>query len=329
MTKNHSYLTRCILSLQYCLQESLDADWDARSSGANDGYLGVSNTQHFDSVIAFVPARTFAIAFSTWYSVTGQVISGQIPNMTFAPNGNLEFRFIDPVKSTLLNPIPTIEELKSDYDDKYGIYFGDASAFDTLMPPLPPGVPDGWMTIELVNLRGAYTDDVSKYLFTMQQAWNAMPTNPSVPYGEDVVDICDAANGIFPCAGIPTEGAKCCNPPIPTILAHLGKGWGWGYDPSTTPTTGKMHPFKDADAIANMFKESSISAFNAKRSELDAGIFAGGAMMRWLDESSPNSGFEARKLDGQMCGSPDFVLNPNKECINEMCVNSICVHSDV
>jgi len=315
-------------ALSIAVIDVTDEAWDACSSGPNDGYLGITSLRRFDSVVVFVPARTFAIAFSTWYVVTGQVISGKIPDLTFSPNSNLEFRFIDPQTSALLNPIPTIEELKSDYDDKYGIFFGGASAFDTLMPPLPPGVPDGWIAIEATNLRGAYTDDVSQYMFALEQAWNTMPTNPSVPYGEDVVDICDAANSIFPCAGIPTQGAKCCNPPIPAI-AHLGKGWGWGYDPSITPTTGKMQPFKDTNALVNMFKESSISAFNAKRSELDAGIFAGGAMMRWLDESFPHSGFEARKLDGQMCGSPDFALTPNKECINEMCVNSICVDSEV
>ena len=48
-------------------------------------------------------------------------------------------------------------------------------------------------------------------------------------------------------------------------------------------------------------------------------------MMRWLDESFPNSDYEVRKLVEQNCGSMDFVMDPNKECISDACVDSICV----
>ena len=85
----------------------------------------------------------------------------------------------------------------------------------------------------------------------------------------------------------------------------------------------------DQELIASLFrtgsKQNSISDFNKKRSQLNADVFAGGAMMRWLDATSPYSEFEARKLDGQMCGSLDFTEDPNKECINDACVDSVCV----
>ena len=284
----------------------------------------------FDSLIAFVPARAFAIAFGTWYGINGKVLSNQLPNLNFAPNSNLEFRFINPKETAILNPIPTIEEIKSEFDQKYNLLFGGVdSAFDLLLPPLPPGVPDGLVAIEVVNIRGVYTNDVSKYLLALQQAWSSMPTNPYLPYGENIVKTCDAEKGIFPCQNPPIAGSQCCNPPIPAILTHLGKGWGYAFDPTTTPTTGKMQPFMDQESISNLFrtgsKQNSISDFNNKRSQLNADVFAGGAMTRWLDATSPYSEFEARKLDGQMCGSLDFTADPNKECINDACVDSVCV----
>jgi len=178
-------------------------------------------------------------------------------------------------------------------------------------------------------MRNVYGEDVSKYMFALQEAYASMPTNPFLPYGENIVKECDAINGTFPCSGPPAEGTKCCNPPIPVYSTRLGKAWGWAVDPSTTPTTGKLQPFKDAGIISNAFtagsKQNSIADFNAKRAELDADVFSGGAMLRWLDPSAPNTGFEVRKLDGQMCASVDFMLDPDKECISDSCIDSVCV----
>lgn len=307
-------------------QNELDRMWDG-AAAANDGFFLI-NSHAFDSVIVFVPARTLASVFGTWYDVVTRAITGKLPDTDFYPNANLEFRFLNPVETGVLNPIPTIDETKSEFNEKHAQLYGD-NAFDLLMPPLPVGVSDGYVVIELTNIRNVYDQDVSKFMFAMQEAWSSMPTNPLLPYGGGVVKECDATNGIVPCQGVPEDGAMCCNPPIPSYLIHLGKGWGHGFDPSTTPTTGKLQPFKDPHAIANVFttgsKQSSISNFNAKRIELDADVFSGGAMMRWLVPSAPNSDFEVRKLDGQMCGSPDFMMDPDKECINDSCVESICV----
>jgi hypothetical protein len=57
---------------------------------------------------------------------------------------------------------------------------------------------------------------------------------------------------------------------------------------------------------------------------LNADVFSGGALMRWLDPSEPNSDLEVRKLDGQMCDSPIFKADPDVECISDSCVDSIC-----
>ena len=58
--------------------------------------------------------------------------------------------------------------------------------------------------------------------------------------------------------------------------------------------------------------------FNAKVEELNADVFTGGALLRWLrpDEAKP---FEPRKLNGQECGSPEYVMNPDAECLVGIC----------
>ena len=55
----------------YDSQDTLDGFWDAGSSGPNDGYFIMDYSLAFDSLIAFVPARAFAIAFGTWYASQG------------------------------------------------------------------------------------------------------------------------------------------------------------------------------------------------------------------------------------------------------------------
>ncbi len=306
----------------------LDGLWDADSSTSNDGYFIMDLVTSFDSMIAFVPARSLANAFGTWYEVCSQALTGTLSGIDYVPNSSLEFRFIDPKETAVLNPIPPMSEVKAAFNDENEAYFGP-EAFDTLFPPLPEGLPDGWIAIELINLKYINDNDFEKFAVAMQQAWSMMGSNPFLPYGDGVVDTCDASNNIFPCQGAPAEGTQCCNPSIPVYMVHLGKGWGYGLNPSTTPTTGKMTPFTDPVAIANMYntvpsKQSSILSFNAKRAELDADVFSGGAMMRWLDPSVPNTDYEVRKLTNQQCDSPDFMLDPNKECINDSCVDSVC-----
>lgn len=313
-------------ALSTSVQTQLDEMWDTASSAANDGFF-LTDPALFTTVILFAPARSLASIIGTWYDIMTRAVTGTLPGIDFIPNANLEFRFVNPIETAVLNPIPTIDETRTAFNEKHAQFFGE-NAFDSLMPPLPDGIPDGYVSVEFVNIRGVFDDDLSIMNAALQEAWNSMPTNPLVPYSESVVMECDALNGINPCQGIPEEGTTCCNPSIPSHLIHLGKGWGHGIDTFTTPFTGKFQPFQNLDSINNAFstgsKLNSVSNFNAKCTELDAEVFSGGAMLRWLDSSVPNSRFEARKLDGQMCGSLDFVMEPDKECINESCVDSIC-----
>jgi len=324
------------------VQMLLDAGWDATKATTNDGYfLDTGSTATFDSLIAFMPARVFSRGFSTWYQVTGQVITGSmtgtgpLEGALFFPNGNLEFRFVNPTHTAVLNPIPPIDELKADFDRKYNaLYGGVESAFDLLFPPPPPGAPDGYVAIELVNIRGVYDENASKYFFALKKAWSAMPSNPLLPYIKDVIiPDCDPLNGIFPCQGLPQLSEKtCCNPVVPTKLVHFGKGWGWDIDPDTTPTTGQFVPYHDPVEIGNMFtlgtKKNSIANFQSKMKELQSEqLFGGGSMHRFFDvKYDPTTEFEVRKLDGQLCGSPKFQLDPNKECIKQHCEDdSFCL----
>ena len=120
----------------------------------------------------------------------------------------------------------------------------------------------------------------------------------------------------------PTNGTlPCCNPPVP-VNVHLAKGWGYGSDLETTPTTGKLVPFQNKAASDAVFagRSKDINDFIAKVKEYNAEVFSGGALLRWL---RPGSGeFEPRMLVGQMCGSPEYKLDPNAECILGNCNNS-------
>jgi len=319
------------------IQLQLDAGWDATKATTNDGYfLAPGGSATFDSLIAFMPARVFPRGFSTWYQITGQQVSTGTGG--FFPNGNLEFRFVNPTQTAVLNPIPPIDELKADFNLKYNAVYGlveSESDFDLLFPPPPPGVPDGYVAIELVNIRGLYDDNASKYFFALKKAWSAMPSNPLLPYIEGaIIPECDLLNGIVPCQGIPQPGEmKCCNPVVPTKLVHFGKGWGWDIDPDTTPTTGQFVPYHDPVEIGNMFtlgtKKNSIAQFQSKMTELQSEqLFGGGSMQRFLEVNNddPTTEFEVRKLDGQLCGSPQFKLDPNKECITQHCEDdSFCL----
>lgn len=305
----------------------LDGLWDIASSTTNDGYYAIDSSALFDLALVIIPARALSSAFATWYQITTLAVTNKLPDTELFPNANLEFRFIDPKETAVLNPIPTMAEVKADFNERYAPFYGE-NAFDLLIPPINgQGIPDGFVAMESNNVRNIYDNDVSKFMFAVQEAWGSMPTNPLLPYDENIVKEC-MINEILPCNGPPVKGTKCCNPPIPVFSTHLGKSWGWGVDPSTTPTTGKLQPFKDADTISNAFtvgsKQNSIDDFNAKRDDLDASVFSGGAMLRWLDPSTPNTHYEVRNLEGQECGSISFKLDPDKECISNSCIKSIC-----
>eukprot|EP00588_Corethron_pennatum_P016216 CAMPEP_0194305364 /NCGR_PEP_ID=MMETSP0171-20130528/2816_1 /TAXON_ID=218684 /ORGANISM="Corethron pennatum, Strain L29A3" /LENGTH=829 /DNA_ID=CAMNT_0039056875 /DNA_START=176 /DNA_END=2665 /DNA_ORIENTATION=+ len=315
-------------ALSISAQDFLDGMFDLASSTSNDGFFVTSSTI-FDLALIIIPARALASALGTWYGVVSNALTSSLPNINYFPNSNLEFRFINPKETAVLNPIPVIEETKAIFNEKYAGLYGP-EAFDLLMPPLPEGIPDGYVMMESPTIRHIFDKDVNNFFFAMQEAWGSMPTNPNFPYGDLVVKDCDAQNSILPCTEMSiVEKTKCCNPVIPTYQTHLGKAWGYGVDYTTTPTTGKMQPFKDESTIVNMFetgsKKNTVGNFNKKRNELNAGVFAGGAMMQWLDPTAPNTDYEVKMLDGQQCGSYGFQSDPDKECISDRCFDSKCV----
>uniref|UniRef100_A0A7S2P4K6 FAD-binding PCMH-type domain-containing protein n=1 Tax=Skeletonema marinoi TaxID=267567 RepID=A0A7S2P4K6_9STRA len=323
--------------------ETLNAQFDGRKSTVNDGFV-VDSSLVVKTAIVFFPSRALPQVFGAWWAANAQVVgwaSGQLPNppFQFAPTGPLEMRFINPAETAVMNPIPTFEEWKEEFDSDVGV----PGAFDLFFPP-SPGIPDGLFAYEVVVLDGINDGDANKYLAFMEGVFKNVPTNPQAPYGPNAVDPstnivqkCDVSSNVFPCApisgggfaGVP--GFDCCNPPIPVRNVHLGKGWGYGVDPETTPITFDPVPFQDQDTISSLFssgsKASSVDDFNDKVDELDADVFAGGALLRWLRPDSGKGGFEPRKLVGQECGSTSYATDPDAECISGDCDedNSICV----
>ena len=76
-------------------------------------------------------------------------------------------------------------------------------------------------------------------------------------------------------------------------------------------------------------KETAIADFNAKIEELDSEVFTGGALQRFLNASRPNTHFEPRKLSGQSCGSPDYLSDPDAECIGgQLCDEDVLLCKD-
>jgi len=324
--------------------ESLNAQFDGRKSTVNDGFV-VDSSLVVKTAIVFFPSRALPQVFGAWWAANAQVVgwaSGQLPNppFQFAPTGPLEMRFINPAETAVMNPIPTFEEWKEEFDSDVGV----PGAFDLFFPP-SPGIPDGLFAYEVVVLDGINDGDANKYLAFMEGVFKNVPTNPQAPYGPtvdpstNIVKECDVSSNAIPCAPIPgvpggfagVPGFDCCNPPIPVRNVHLGKGWGYGVDPETTPITFDPVPFQDQDTISSLFssgsKASSVDDFNDKVDELDADVFAGGALLRWLRPDSGKGGFEPRKLVGQECGSTSYATDPDAECISGDCDedNSICV----
>ena len=129
------------------------------------------------------------------------------------------------------------------------------------------------------------------------------------------------SNNTLPFINPLNKTLPCCNPCVPVNI-HLAKGWGYGFDPETTPTMGKLVVFQNKAVSDSIFagKTKDINDFNAKVKEYDAEVFSGGALLHWLCPGNGEN--EPRMLMGQMCGSPEYELNPNAECILGYCKNS-------
>ena len=328
---------------------SLNYEFDQRKSTVNDGYV-LDTTTNFYSTIVFVPSRALPQLFGTWWGAAGQAIAWMLdpdPEVPFryAPNNVFEFRFINPLETAVMNPIPTFAEWKEEFDSKYAAHAPGESAFDLIFPEML-GIPDGLFACEIISVKGVNDQDVDKFFAFVEDLSRNMPSNPRAPYGPNsgstlgaIVPECDMeatppitfcapqSDGNFASPLDPTS--PCCNPRVPVKTVHLGKGWGYGTDHETTPITNKLVPFTDEGAINDLFssgiKASSIDDFNAKVEELDADVFAGGALLRWLRPKEAKS-FETRKLVGQECLSELYAGDPDAECISGNCdkENAVC-----
>lgn len=152
--------------------ETLNAQFDERKLSVNDGFV-VDNNLVVKTTIIFFPSRALSQVFGAWWAANAKVISGQLPGppFNFVPTAPLEMRFINPDDTAVMNPIPTFEEWKEEFDSDVGIPF----AFDSIFPP-SPGIPDGLVAIEVVVLDGINSDDVqTSILLSWMECSNLFP----------------------------------------------------------------------------------------------------------------------------------------------------------
>lgn len=123
-----------------------DSAWDSAAAGQNDGFSPLDVIVDFDSVAFFVPTRSLGSIIGAFYGLFAQAVSSTLPGINYFPNSILEFRFINPKETATLNPIPTLKETEIAFNEKYAPFFGP-DAFNNLLPPPPPGVPDGYTAI--------------------------------------------------------------------------------------------------------------------------------------------------------------------------------------
>lgn len=218
--------------------QSIDSTWDLSKSTVNDGSFLVAQPE-YDALILMAPSRVFPNAFLTWWATHGLAVSGD-PNLGFshADTAPLEIRFIKPTETAKMNPVPTFDDWKTEFDTKYQLI---PNAFDTYFPQIQ-GVPDGIMAMEVPNVKGIFDENLDKWFVTMQNVWENMPVIPSVQYGPNPVPnqafISPDCNppDVLPCVpsttvqGTYTEpmgssSGICCIPKIPAKIVHFGKGW--------------------------------------------------------------------------------------------------------
>lgn len=260
------------------------------STSANDGFWQVSSSK-FHSSIIFAPAMAFAQIFSKYLLIVSAFITN--PDSQYFPNQALEFRFVNPDGTGILNPIPAFSAIEEEFLATNGM---PLSVF------APAGAPSGYLVIEQLDLNWGvdFSAHYSSLLGALQTAWMNTPFNPLEPVG-------------------------VTNPLIPVKNVHLGKGWGYGVNPNVTPYTGELVPFTDAGIIATTYsagKTTAVADFNAVRLTLDpTGVFTGGAMLRWLKPSYPNSDFDPRSLVGQDCNAFPTPYE-SFQCISGCCDSS-------
>jgi UDP-N-acetylenolpyruvoylglucosamine reductase len=264
----------------------------SQSSGTvNDGFYSTT-TAPFHAVDLFAPASNLVQMVGTFLGVFQQFVSSSSP---YFPSGSLQFRFVNPSpKAGILNPIPPIADIQSDFLARN--FF-----------PLPStlGSPEGYVALHYTGISGINDDFSSIFLQQLESAWTSTPLDPTNPAG-------------------PT------NPLIPVKAVHLGKMWGYGATPDLFRPYSAFRSQSLIDQVYTVGKSTSIADFNSKRLSLDpSGLFAGGAMMRWLDPSGyPNSVFEPRSLVGQECNTVPPAYADN-QCTSICCgdTSGVCLDS--
>ena len=95
-----------------------------------------NNVLNFNSAIVFVPSRALPQLFATWWGAAAQAIgwvlkdpSADVP-FRYGPNSLFELRFVNPFETVVMNPIPTFDKWKEEFDTKY-----HPGAFVILFPP--------------------------------------------------------------------------------------------------------------------------------------------------------------------------------------------------
>jgi len=265
----------------------VQSDWTSSSSTVNDGFYSASVAK-FHSLDLFAPAGTFP-------QMMGQFLGlfrafAETGSSLYYPTGGLQFRFVNPSsKQGYLCPVNPISDLEAKFL---------AENYFPLSVGYAPGAPAGYIALHYTGLTNINDDYSDIFLQQLETLWRHTPLNPSLPVG-------------------PT------NPLIPVKSVHLGKEWGFGVPLSGPGLKHSFYPFSDIELLASAYsadKLASLSQFNAKRTALDPnGLFAGGAMMRWLDAADyPLSSFEPRLLDGQSCADSN-VFYQDPSCLSSCC----------
>jgi UDP-N-acetylenolpyruvoylglucosamine reductase len=266
------------------LHDIVESDWNTASTTVNDGFYSTT-VAAFHSLDTFAPSMSFPQMLGQFLGLF-QAFT-QSGSSVYYPTGGLQFRFINPTsKQGILSPIPPIEDL-------------EASFLSNNFFPLPSldGAPSGYVALHYTGLTNINDEHSDLFLQQLESLFHNTPLDPTSAVG-------------------PT------NPLIPVKTIHLGKEWGYGF----SPVPGMKHtyyPFSDSSLLDEAYsigKTSALSDFNSKRMELDPnGLFAGGAMMRWLAPNShPLSYFEPRALNGQSCSDPN-ILYENTACLSACC----------
>lgn len=269
------------------MHDVVQSDWTTSSTTVNDGFYSTS-VPKFHSLDLFAPAGTFPQMIGQFLGLF-QAFS-QTGSSVYYPTGGLQFRFVNPSsKQGYLCPINPISDLEAKFL---------AENFFPLSVAYTPGAPAGYIALHYTGLSNINDEYSDIFLQQLENLWRHTPLNPSLSVGP-------------------------ANPLIPVKSVHLGKEWGYGVPISGPGLKHSFYPFSDADLLASAYsaeKLVSLSQFNAKRISLDPnGLFAGGAMMRWLDAADyPLSSFEPRLLNGQSCADPN-VFYQDPSCLSSCC----------